>query len=170
MKKLTSVVALSLCALSTTASAELAVAPGESAAAPAPVDFFDPPGPEKTKFPKREEWSSATPVHVARRVPSGCKVERLREFLRIHCAMTNATTSLLAGSPEGTMVWGGTESAELIFPLRRGDRRVFQLESQDGFAEGRGPYGSPGIISASPTLIVQEQWLDGEAQPIVIIE
>jgi hypothetical protein len=50
---------------------------------------------------------------------------------------------------------------EVMFPLRRGDRRVFQIST---FGQG---YDGPFTIL--PAAIIQEQWTDGDPAPIVTV-
>lgn len=174
MKKTTMLVLCLAAALVRDASAgeaaPVASAGGEKPAAVASGtgDFFDPPGPEKTTMPKKGEWEkSGSFAHGARPFPKRCSMTRVREWMKVHCDVSQGTALLVAGSRDGVFLWGGNDGAEIIFPLRRGDRRVFEIESADTM--GMGPYGAGGR-SASPTTIIQEEWIEGEAEPIVLIE
>jgi hypothetical protein len=92
-----------------------------------------------------------------------CNAIRVREWLRIRCASKTFAISLLGGSNEGLAFWIGPEAdgqpGEVQFPLRRGDRRVVQFWAAGKDAEGG--------FQAKPLLVVQEQWVEGEAAPIV---
>jgi hypothetical protein len=131
----------------------------------APLLDADPPSADKSPSPKPDEWSKATPVRLTRTSPTGggCRAVRVREWLRIRCATKTFAVSLLGGSNEGVAFWIGPESdgqpGEIQFPLRRGDRRVFQFWAYGKDAEGG--------FQAKPLLVVQEQWIEGDAAPIV---
>ncbi len=148
------------------AAAPTAVAEGKSLDA-------DPPGAEVSKAPKAEEWSAAPKVKLARNVP-GCNTYRVREWLKIRCSgFPAAGASLIAGSRDGVLVWvdpaGGEgpdamarpRDAEVVFPVRRGDGRLFQIAQ---FGEG---YDGP--IGWNNAYAVSEYWVDGEPAPIVTI-
>jgi hypothetical protein len=52
-----------------------------------------------------------------------------------------------------------TRGGEVLLPLRRGDRRVIQILTF-------GP-GYDGPFTLLPAIVVQEQWLEGDAAPTV---
>lgn len=133
----------------------------------------DPPSAEISKTPKLDEWNGAPTVKLARNVP-GCKAYRVREWLKIHCSgFPGAGASLVTGSRDGVLVWvdpaGGEgpdamakpRDAEIVFPVRRGDGRVFQIAQ---FGEG---YDGP--IGWNNAYAVSEYWIAGEPAPIVTI-
>jgi hypothetical protein len=125
---------------------------------------------EATKLPTAAEWTAAPRVRLSRRGPAaeGCRAYRLREWLRVRCPdLTIATISLLGGQTEGVAFWitpspegsGLPRGGEVMFPVRRGDRRVVQITT---FGAG---YDGPFTIL--PAVIIQEQWLDGDPAPII---
>lgn len=133
----------------------------------------DPPSAEVSKTPKMDEWSAAPKVKLARNVP-GCNAYRVREWLKIHCSgFPGAGAALVAGSRDGVLVWvdpaGGEgpeamakpRDAEVVFPMRRGDGRLFQIAQ---FGEG---YDGP--IGWNNAYAISEYWVDGEPAPIVTI-
>ncbi len=153
-------------------SASAATAPA-IAAVDAPSLDADPPSAEVSKTPKLEEWIAAPKVKLARNVP-GCSAYRVREWLKIHCSgFPGAGVSLVTGSRDGVLVWvdpaGGDgpdamakpRDAEVVFPLRRGDGRIFQIAQ---FGEG---YDGP--IGWNNAYAISEYWVDGEPAPIVTI-
>jgi hypothetical protein len=137
-----------------------------------PLDA-SPPGVEISKTPTIDEWKTAPQAKLARSVPA-CKSYRVREWLKIHCSgFPGAGASLVAGSRDGVLVWvdpaGGDgpdamakpRDAEVVFPMRRGDGRLFQIAQ---FGEG---YDGP--IGWNNAYAVSEYWIDGEPGPIVTV-
>ena len=152
-----------------------------------PPAFDAEPFPEdKSKAPTDEEWKSATKVRPSRvsSTVSGCRVWRVREWVKLHCDMKTAGLRLLAGSTEGVTLtvpdslisakafeekpWELASAhfetlgrfGDIVFPVRRGDRRVFEWMRLDVWDNYEGP---PSVGSTS-AMIVEEQWLEG-AQP-----
>lgn len=150
-------------------------APAEPTAAPAPVAVAtaspkdaeppprslteDPPSAEKTPRPKRAEWKNAPYIKLARATEQECKAKRIREWVMIRCDMGGIQgISLIAGSRDGLDVWMNTLEDTHIsveFPVRRGDRRVFQVSARAG------KYGS------APVAIVSERWSEGDPAPLI---
>ncbi|XYI03707.1 hypothetical protein ACMHYB_29660 [Sorangium sp. So ce1128] len=125
---------------------------------------------EPSKQPTAAEWKAAPRVRLSRTGPAaaGCRAYRTREWLRIRCPeLTVSAISLLGGKTEGVAFWidptrGGSElprGGEVMFPIRRGDRRVIQILTF-------GP-GYDGPFTLLPAIVVQEQWLDDEPAPTV---
>ncbi|MGK3993575.1 hypothetical protein [Sorangium sp. So ce1024] len=125
---------------------------------------------EPSRQPTAAEWKTAPRVRLSRTGPAaaGCRAYRMREWLRIRCPeLTVSAISLLGGKTEGVAFWidpprGGSELArggEVMFPIRRGDRRVIQILTF-------GP-GYDGPFTLLPAIVVQEQWLDDEPAPTV---
>ena len=143
---------------------------GQADSPPAPAPDETPIGStvipsEASKPPKVTEWPHALRVSLSRKGPlaAGCHALLVREWLRLRCDGRVFALSLLAGKPEGIAFWiGGEHDApfgELLMPLRRGDRRVFQL-----WAPGE---DASFAFAPKPALVVQESWLDGDAAPVV---
>ncbi|MGK3962739.1 hypothetical protein WMF38_00945 [Sorangium sp. So ce118] len=125
---------------------------------------------EPSRQPTAAEWKAAPRVRLSRIGPAaaGCRAYRTREWLRIRCPeLTVSAISLLGGKTEGVAFWidpprGGSElprGGEVMFPIRRGDRRVIQILTF-------GP-GYDGPFTLLPAIVVQEQWLDDEPAPTV---
>ncbi|WP_433937315.1 hypothetical protein AB3662_22035 [Sorangium cellulosum] len=125
---------------------------------------------EPSRQPTAAEWKTAPRVRLSRAGPAvaGCRAYRMREWLRIRCPeLTVSAMSLLGGKTEGVAFWidpprGGSElprGGEVMFPIRRGDRRVIQILTF-------GP-GYDGPFTLLPAIVVQEQWLDDEPAPTV---
>ena len=120
---------------------------------------------EKSKSPTAAEWKAARPVKLTRKGPAAatCRAHLVREWMRVRCEGQIFAISLLGGSPEGVAFWiGGTAEAprgEILTPVRRGDRRVFQF-----WAPGK---DAAGMFVPQPMLVVQEQWVEGQKNPIV---
>ncbi|WP_437683531.1 hypothetical protein [Sorangium sp. So ce131] len=125
---------------------------------------------EPSKQPTAAEWKAAPRVRLSRVGPAaaGCRAYRTREWLRIRCPeLTISAISLLGGKTEGVAFWidpprGGSElprGGEVMFPIRRGDRRVIQILTF-------GP-GYDGPFTLLPAIVVQEHWLEGDPAPTV---
>ena len=156
-----------------------------------PAFDHEPFGDEKTKTPDADDWKAAKQVRlsrVSRSVPSGCRAWRVREWMKIHCDLKTAGLRMLAGKSEGvSLVISESLVSEkeamqnpelfskhfetmgrigqIVFPVRRGDRRVFEwlsLEIASGYDSGQ---------SAVPrsTMILEEQWLDGDKPYIALL-
>ena len=130
---------------------------------------------EKSKAPKPSEWKDAQEVRLSRvaRSAEGCSVRRLREWVKIHCDRMTGGLRLLAGSSEGIELWVPEAVKpedpfatmgrffEIVFPVRRGDRRVFEtFDFEFGEWEGFG---------TGPGLLVEEQWPEGAAKPQIAL-
>lgn len=137
---------------------------------------------EKTKAPTLEEWTSAPEVSLSRVSlgASACRARRLREWVKIHCDRKTAGLRLLAGSTDGIALWVGEaipnerdregfdtmgRFGEIVFPVRRGDRRVFEWFALE-FWEN---YDGPMSVGSSSSMIVEEQWLEGATKPEVAL-
>ncbi len=130
---------------------------------------------EKSKAPKANEWKDAKEVRLSRasRRANGCKAYRLREWIKIHCDRMTGGARLTAGSSEGVELWvpealkpdDGFATVgrfvELVFPVRRGDRRLFETFDFE-FGEWDG-------FGTSPGLLVEEQWMEGDAKPRIAL-
>ncbi len=127
----------------------------------------DPPAERGTPMPARTEWSGASPAILERPLPHGCEAKLLREWLRLRCSGRRfASVGVVSGDAHGVALWlapgkdpeGGL--AELILPLRPGDRRILQVtELASDALHGSG--------EQRLSFIVSEQWPTREAGPIV---
>lgn len=150
----------------------LAMAPEPSPAAsedpaePRPLDV-DVPGTERSKVPTAAEWRSATPVKLSRTSPAGaaCRATRVREWLRVRCPSPTFAVSLLGGSNSDLAFWIApkeeNEAGEVQFPMVRGDRRVVQFWMASKDADG--------TVVPKPSMVLQEQWVDGEPAPTISV-
>jgi len=137
-------------------------------AAPARLDdgpptlASEPPAAAKTSPPKHADWKAASPVRLTRSNDARCSARRLREWIRIDCDIPAAdSVALLAGSRAGVEVWTSElehHGAVIVFPVRRGDRRVLQVN------ESAGKYG------VDPSALVSEAWVEGEDIPTITIQ
>jgi hypothetical protein len=125
-------------------------------------------GKTRSSPPKKGEWQGGNAVDLARD-DTRCAGRLVREWLRIRCFIPRVTgVSLLGGTSDGTsMRLVGTfdersaASAEIVFPLRSGDRRVFQITS---LTEGD-DWGGGESISA----MISESWVDEDRGPVVLV-
>ncbi|EYF03753.1 hypothetical protein [Chondromyces apiculatus] len=125
---------------------------------------------EPSKRPTAAEWADAGVVRLTRSGPAtaGCRTYRVREWLRFRCPdLTFSAVSLLGGRTEGVAFWitppkdsDLTRGGEVMFPVRRGDRRAFQILTF-------GP-GYDGPFTLLPAIVLQEQWLEDDPEPTII--
>ncbi len=133
---------------------------------------------EKSKPPRPAEWKEAPRVRVTRVAQriTDCSASRVREWIKIHCDRKTAGIRLIAGSTDGIALWVpepiptaadptqlGTlgRFAEIVFPVRRGDRRVFEtLDFVFGDWEGWG---------TSSGVLVEERWAEGAKNPEIAL-
>jgi hypothetical protein len=136
-------------------------------APPPPASLADdPPADEATPRPTAAEWREAQAVAPARSA-RGCKAQRVREWLRVACPVSGelAAMDLLAGPREGVAFEPRTKrgSAQgVIFPLRRGDRRVFEVVHVEGFSRYTTEY--------DVAFTVSEDWLADAKGPTVVVD
>lgn len=132
---------------------------------------------DKSKAPKPAEWKEAPRVRLSRVAEraSDCRAYRVREWMKIHCDRLVAGLRLLAGSTEGIALWiwerppGASDTqffssghgADVIFPARRGDRRIFQAIDID-FGEYEGWGTAPGVL-------IEERWPERAKSPEIAL-
>jgi hypothetical protein len=124
---------------------------------------------KRSSLPKQREWREGKPVDFARD-DARCAGRLVREWLRIRCFIPRvAGATLLAGNRDGTslrLVGAFDElsaaSAEIVFPLRSGDRRVIQLTALDD----NGEWGGGG---ESISAMISESWVEEDRGPIVVV-
>jgi hypothetical protein len=119
---------------------------------------------ERSPSPKLPEWTGAVRVRPTRASPRAiCRAEVVREWLRVRCSVETFAISLLGGDFEGIAFWidPATHDGEVLMPLRRGGRHVFQL-----WKAGK---DKAGAFTPEPTLVIQEHWLEGAPAPTLTI-
>jgi hypothetical protein len=130
---------------------------------------------EKSTAPKAGEWKEAPRVRLSR-VPervTSCNAYRVREWMKIDCHQQTAGVRLLAGSTDGITLWvpdpdpdgdaqvNENSMAEVIFPVRSGDRRVFEtVDLEFGDWDGWGTGSS---------VLIEERWLPGAKNPEIAL-
>jgi len=130
-----------------------------------------------SKPPKPAEWAAAEDI-VASHFTS-CAVRRVREWLRVRCQLrSTASIEVVAGSGKDVYfsILSGKGSCypdeeqgeicedqdEVVFPMRRGDRRFLQF-SRRALGYGMG-------MSTTGDVLVSEYWLEDEPGPVVTID
>lgn len=147
-------------------------ADGEAEAGPPPTPAFDatPFPEEKSPRPKKEEWKDVPAVRFSDGSASmgNCGFQRLREWIRIRCGITSKIT-LMCGNPEDVYLsldplppdWGSfPEGGELVMAVRKGDRRLIEVQSVE--------FGYKGANTAVSTGVISELWLPGDEKPVII--
>jgi hypothetical protein len=151
---------------------------GGADAAPAPSFpmFNEMPFPDApTPAPKAKEWESAQRVVFDSKntgpLSSSCQAHRLREWIRLRCTGPSiGAISLLGGNSDGltfqldpiTNEWiSFPEGAQMVFPVRRGDRRVIEWLQVS--------WGYRGANSIEPYLVLSEHWLPEDEKPTIVL-
>jgi hypothetical protein len=152
------------------ASASAAASAAPDAGPSLPRFDAEPFSDEKTPRPSLAEWKPVQPVALTDPLRFGCNAYRLREWVRIRCSsLATSSIALLGGSPEGIALWVDTPlpdsfnippGGEVIFPVRRGDRRIFEWST---FGESYEGIGFPVIA-----FLISESWAPDEPAPRII--
>lgn len=137
---------------------------------PQRVRLLDAPEETKSPVPKDAEWTDAVRriLHVQPEYEVTMQV--VREWAKITCSCSNATIVLVSGQRDGTVVWANEVKALAIFPIRRGDRRVFELHPNPKLVAGVGPYGGMGEESGGEPVVINELWLEGDDAPMLVVQ
>ena len=137
---------------------------------PPRVRLLDAPGETKSPVPKDAEWTDAVRriLHVQPKYEVTMQV--VREWAKITCSCSNATIVLVSGQRDGTVVWANEVKALAIFPIRRGDRSVFELHPNPKAVFGAGPYGGAGMESGGEPVVINELWLEGDDAPMLVVQ
>lgn len=146
-------------------------APSAAPDAGAPLPRFDaePFSEEKTPRPGAAEWKPTTPVALTEPLPFGCNAYRYKEWVKIRCSkLASASLALLGGNREDTFLFidrppqpdWPPQGGEVMFAVRRGDRRVIEWST---FGDS---YDGPGAPEVA--LMVSESWAPGDAAPVII--
>jgi hypothetical protein len=158
MKRAASLVALALALFAGGARSNPLVAPSVNGARKLETS---PPPAERSTMPTPREWQSAESVALMRPLPRGCSAHLIREWLRLECEA--AIDIAYFGGPRDGVTLSRTPPdwekdirarAQLIVPLRRGERRIMQLQGDEW-----------GHHVGSLTLSIQ--WLPDQAGPWV---
>ncbi len=139
---------------------------------------LEPPKEEKTPPPKPKEWTEAEETTLARG-SSDCRVFRVREWIKLNCTtIFGVRADLVSGNGKDVyfflregidceesnhMTYCSTVT-DIVFPLRRGDRRAIQIASRSG------GYTAPGMSPYNASIFISETWVEDDPGPIVTIE
>jgi len=134
---------------------------------------IDPPEEARSPAPSDAEWKKAGEIHFARS-PRQCTTRRLREWLRVSCDFTARSEDgnehiiramkVLAGPEEGvTFVHDdGSKFYEIIVPVRRGERRVLEMDFVALWTRYTVHHGVCALLSID--------WPVSEKAPVVILD
>lgn len=126
---------------------------------------------DKSPRPKDADWDvlgvemSFSPGSA----PGSCRLQHIREWVRIRCTGSIGQISMLGGNHEGVSIKldpvGDNEfvpfpeGGEIVFPVRTGDRRVFEWVGVE--------FGYKGMTSASTFLMLSESWMPWDEGPTI---
>jgi hypothetical protein len=138
---------------------------------------------DKSKAPSLDDWKSAPQVawtRVSRSREGICTLKRLREWIKVRCDKQTAGMRVIAGGAEGVSmplaipipsqndsqgVFTAGRFGEIIFPLRRGDRRVFQWFFLNAGVED---YNGQLFWGVGGGALIEATWQEG-ATPVVAL-
>jgi hypothetical protein len=150
---------------------------------PLPSYRVEPFPEERSAEPGAKEWASAPRVALDRasslhfdgwkRPPTpDCEARRVREWMRIRCTIITGALALLGGDREGLAMrldplpkeeWRTIpEGAEVVFPVRRGDRREIEWLGIE--------FGYHAMSSVVPAFVLSEQWAPGDDGPMIVAQ
>jgi hypothetical protein len=138
---------------------------------PPNVRTLDVPDETKSPIPKVPEWTDTLRRDVVVRPEYTCTLQRVREWNRITCNASNATVTLVTGTRDGCSLWANSDTAQILFPVRRGDRRVIELVPHAKVVTVQGAYG-PGQTEepGGGPVVLSETWLEGEDAPTLVVQ
>jgi hypothetical protein len=163
---------LVLCAATSSAPALNSANSPAAASSALALDAVPWPAASNAKEPKPTEWDHAEPLRPTRvsgEHAPGCKVDRVRQWLRIRCdAMPSAAITQLTGDAQATRRSIGPEGADrmpgagtLLLALTTGVRHVFTFWTF-------GP-GYDGPLTVVPAVQVDVSWLEGHPTPTLLL-
>ena len=99
-----------------------------------------------------------------------CKASRIREWVRVQCRPHDereniARVAIIAGDPDGVTV-DDSMGATVVFPVRRGDRRFFEVD-RSLLILGCGGYGSSTLSAGM--FMISESWLAQDPTPDLVV-
>ncbi len=122
---------------------------------------------EKTPAPTPAEWKPVDPVALTASTRTDCNAYRLREWVRIRCHLGTSVLAQIGGSREGVSLFVEPQNnwmplgGEVMFPVRRGDRRVFEWST---FGDSYDGIGTPEVA-----FMISESWAPGDAAPTLLV-
>lgn len=182
---LTLVVGVSAAAVVTVAHADAPSATVAASQTAAPPDDTLPPAlatqtipGERSAVPTADEWKGAVLVEPTRRSPraSLCRVYLVREYVKVHCPYILAGIRQHTGGSKDVQLWvtpkkidpdgindlsAAPNGGQVIFPLARGEARMFQF-----FELSFEGYGG---ASPASSVVVDSYWASGRPAPNLIL-
>jgi hypothetical protein len=138
---------------------------------PPNVRTLDVPDETKSPLPKIPEWVDTLRRDVVVRPEYTCTLQRVREWNRITCDASNATVTLVTGTRDGCSLWATRDTAQILFPVRRGDRRVIELLPGAKLVTVEGNYGPSSFEQpGGGPVVFSETWLEGEDAPTLVVQ
>lgn len=132
-----------------------------------------PPSEAVSPAPDRQEWDDAPELEVLH-MPDDCRAWRVREWVRIQCIPAHGSVfrvALIAGDQQGVELrhehrQGFDHEAVVVFPVRRGDQRFFEIDREVVVSVICWKYRS---WFQAGTFMISESWAPGQAAPTLVI-
>lgn len=137
---------------------------------PPRVRTLDIPEETKSPLPKVPEWIDTVRRDVVVRSEFTCTLQHVREWSRITCDASNATVTLVTGTCDGCSLWANRDTAQMLFPVRRGDRRVIEMLPHSKLVTVEGNYGGQFEQPGGGPVVFTETWLEGEDAPTLVVQ
>jgi hypothetical protein len=138
---------------------------------PPRVRTLDIPEETKSHLPKVPEWTDTVRRDIVVTPEYTCTLQHVREWNRITCDASNATVTLVTGTRDGVSLWATRDTAQILFPVRRGDRRVIELLPHSKLVTFEGPYGpNQSEQPGGGPVVLSETWLEGEDAPTLVVQ
>jgi hypothetical protein len=102
-----------------------------------------------------------------RGLPGDCAAHLLREWVLVECKSGNL--ALVGGSGDDVRLTGqpGFAGFVLVFPVRPGDRRTFEVRDVTFAPAGYGGKFAPQAVASR--FVLSELWLEGDTAPEIVV-
>ncbi len=113
----------------------------------------------RSAMPTEDEWKKDG-AEQPMRWKLGCTTKRLREWVRVSCPGEPVRSAVIAGARDDVQFGRGW----VVFPLRKGERRVIQLWLGDA------SHDTPYVPAKGEVRLISSYWLEGQAEPTITLQ